>query len=104
MDNKLTITNLYNNLSLYNIDSKTKIDIISNTYDITRSTIYRWMEDNNKIIDDKNKNIIMLNNYKNKNITFAIETLIIINISKYNSINKLKKFINSTLNTYIGIK
>ena len=102
MDNKLTITNLYNNLSFYNIDSKTKIDIISNTYDITRSTIYRWMEDNNKIIDDNNNNIIMLNNYKNKNITFAIETLIINNISKYNSINKLKKFINSTLNTYIS--
>ena len=102
MDNKLTITNLYNNLSFYNIDSKTKIDIISNTYDITRSTIYRWMEDNNKIIDNNNNNIIMLNNYKNKNITFAIETLIINNISKYNSINKLKKFINSTLKTYIS--
>ena len=44
----------------------------------------------------------MLNNYKNKNITFTIETLIINNVSKYNSINKLKNFINTTLNTYIS--
>jgi len=42
----------------------------------------------------------MLNNYKN--ITFTIETLIINNVSKYNSINKLKNFINTTLNTYIS--
>ena len=102
MENKLTITNLYNNLSLYNIDSKTRIDIISNTYDIDRSTIFRWKNDSEKIITNNNNNIIMLNNYKNKNITFSIETLIIDNVSKYNSINKLRKFLNKTLNTYVS--
>jgi hypothetical protein len=102
MENKITITNLYNNLSFYKIDSKTRINIISNTYDIDRSTIFKWMNDSKELIDNKNNNIIMLNNYKNKNITFAIETLIINNVSKYNSINKLKKFINTTLNTYIS--
>ena len=102
MENKLTITNLYNNLSLYNIDSKTRIDIISNTYDIDRSTIFRWKNDSGKIITNNNNNIIMLNNYKNKNITFSIETLIIDNVSKYNSINKLRKFLNKTLNTYVS--
>ena len=100
MENKLTIANLYNNLSLYNIDSKTRIDIISNTYDIDRSTIFRWKNDSEKIITNNNNNIIMLNNYKN--ITFSIETLIIDNVSKYNSINKLRKFLNKTLNTYVS--
>ena len=88
MENKLIITNLYNNLSIYKIDSKTRINIISNTYDIDRSTIFRWINDSKEINDKNNNDIIMLNNYKNKNINVAIETLIINNVSKYNSIKK----------------
>ena len=87
MENKLIITNLYNNLSIYKIDSKTRINIISNTYDIDRSTIFRWINDSKELIDKNNNNIVMLNNYKN--ITFAVKTLIINNVSKYSHPNRI---------------
>ena len=101
MENKILINNLYKNLKLYNIDSKTKIKIISETFHIDRSTIFRWINDV-KSIDDDNYYIDTLKKYYNSNITYSVESLIINNINKYKSINKLKKFINKTLNIHIN--
>ena len=81
---------------------KKKIQIISNTFDIDRSTIFRWIKKTKFNQDVYNNNISSLNKYLNKNITLSVETLIIKNINKYKSINKLKKFINKTLNTSIN--
>jgi hypothetical protein len=102
MDNKILVNNLYQNLKLYNIDSKTKIKIISDTYQIDRSTIFRWINDAKSIDDNINYNITTLKKYYNSNITYSVESLIINNIDKYKSINKLKKFINNTLKTCIN--
>jgi len=101
MENKILINNLYKNLKLYNIDSKTKIKIISDTFHIDRSTIFRWINDV-KSIDDDNYYIDTLKKYYNSNITYSVESLIINNINKYKSINKLKKFINKTINIHIN--
>ena len=97
MNDEIITTNLYNNLTLHQIDSKKKIQIISNTFDIDRSTIFRWIKKTKFNQDVYNNNISSLNKYLNKNITLSVETLIIKNINKYKSINKLKKFINKTL-------
>jgi transposase len=102
MNNKLQITQLYNSLTFHNVESKTKIKIISNTYDISRSTIFKCLKNNKNDNDNYNNNFIKLHKYKNKNITYAVENLIINNIDKYNSIVKLKKYINITLNTNIS--
>ena len=102
MNDEIITTNLYNNLTLHQIDSKKKIQIISNTFDIDRSTIFRWIKKTKFNQDVYNNNISSLNKYLNKNITLSVETLIIKNINKYKSINKLKKFINKTLNTSIN--
>ena len=102
MNDEIIVANLYNNLTSHQIDSKQKIQIISNTFDIDRSTIFRWINKTNVNQYVLNNNISSLKKYLNKNITLSVETLIIKNIDKYKSINKLKKFVNKTLNTCIN--
>ena len=102
MDDKIIVTNLYNNLTLHKINTKRKIQIITDTFDIDRSTIFRWIKKKKSDEDINNNNISLLNKYLNKNITLSVETLIIKNINKYNSITKIKKFVNKTFNTSIN--
>jgi len=100
--NKIIVKNLYKNLTLHKIKKKKKIQIITDTFDIDRSTIFRWINKKKSYEDNNNNNTSLLNKYLNKNITLSVETLIIKNINKYNSITKIKKFVNKTLNTSIN--
>lgn len=102
MDNKTIVCNLYENLKLHKINSKMKIKIISDTFDIDRSTIFRWINDIKSSHDNHKDNLSSLSKYINSNITLSVETLIIKNFNKFTSINKLKKNINKTLNTCIN--
>ena len=82
MDNKTIVCNLYENLKLYKINSKMKIKIISDTFDIDRSTIFRWINDIKSSHDNHKDNISSLSKYINSNITLSVETLIIKNFYK----------------------
>jgi hypothetical protein len=83
MDDKIIVTNLYKNLTLHKINTKRKILIQIDTFDIDRSTIFRWIKKKKSDEDINNNNISLLNKYLNKNITLFVKTLIIKNIYKY---------------------